>query len=326
MLPTAALSPSNPPARGTWAAALLVACLVSACAAPRAAGGGAVVEVAPDIYMVQGAADGEPAPANRGRVGNAGFIVGPAGVVAIDSGTSYRQGVALLEAIGRATEQPVRALIITHARQEFLFGAAAFRERGIPIHMHLRASRLMAARCERCLKNLRELLGEDEMQGTAVIKVDREFEASHTLALIGRPLRVLYFGHSSGPGDVAVYDERSGVLFAGGLLDEGHIPDVQDSDLPGWQHALAEFRALPLTRIVPGHGRAVGAPLVATVERYLLQLQAGAESLLNAGTSLREVPDALQLAEFKDWRQYDTTHRRNASVMFLRAEQALLAR
>jgi glyoxylase-like metal-dependent hydrolase (beta-lactamase superfamily II) len=287
---------------------------------------GGAVALAPGVYMVPGAAAGEPSAANRGRVGNAGFIVGPEGVVAIDSGTSYRQGVALLDLIGRTTAQPVRALIITHARQEFLFGAAAFRERGIPIHMQLRASRLMAARCPRCLKNLKELLGEDEMQGSAVVRPDHEFEASHTLALIDRPLRVLYFGHSSGPGDVAVLDERSGVLFAGGLLDQGHIPDVQDSDLPGWRRALAELRTLPLTHIVPGHGAAAGAPLVATVERYLAQLQAGADTLLEAGTSRREVPDALQLPEFKGWLQYDTTHRRNASVVFLRQEQALLAR
>ena len=42
------------------------------------------------------------------------------------------------------TDKPVRLALITHARQEFLFGAAAFRERGIPIHMHRETARLMA--------------------------------------------------------------------------------------------------------------------------------------------------------------------------------------
>ena len=66
---------------------------------------------------------------------------------------------------------------------------------------------------------------------------------------IGRPVQVLYEGHSSGPGDIAVLDPRSGVLFAGGLLDQGYIPDVQDGDLATWSAALARWQA-PLPRLV----------------------------------------------------------------------------
>ena len=300
-------------------------CLLTACAVAPDSRAGAVVEVAPGVYMVPGTG-GEASPANGGRVGNAGFIVGPSGVIAIDSGTSWRHGQALLATIRQITELPVLALVLTHTRQEFLFGATAFRERGIPVHMQLWAARLMAARCERCLRTLNGLLGDDEMQRTVVPVTDVEFQTSHVLALAGRPVRVLYFGRSSGPGDVAVFDEDTGVLFAGGLLDQQQIPDIQDSDLPGWHNALAALRALPLKRIVPGHGPVAGAELVGTVERYLNQLQAGAAALLEAGTSLRDVPDALRLAEFEGWKQYDTIHRRNASVAFLRLEQALLTR
>jgi glyoxylase-like metal-dependent hydrolase (beta-lactamase superfamily II) len=307
------------------AAAQCVALLVAACASFGTAGlpPGDAIEVAPGVYMLRGAG-GEVSPQNLGRVGNAGFIVGDDGVLAIDTGTSYRHGVALLAAIARVTDKPVRRVVLTHTRQEFLFGATAFRERGIAIQMQHQAALLMKARCETCLKTLKRVLGDEAMQGSAVIAPDLEFEASQTLTLIGRPVRLLHFGHSSGPGDSAVFDERSGVLFAGGLLDERRIPDIQDSDLAGWKQALAALQTLPIRRVVPGHGPVASAEVVASVARYLDQLQARMAALMIGGTALSEAADLAVLPEFTGWDQYETIHRRNASVMYIRLERELL--
>jgi glyoxylase-like metal-dependent hydrolase (beta-lactamase superfamily II) len=296
---------------------------LAGCAGLAAAPAGRPVELAPGVYMLPGE-PGLPDAANRGRVGNAGFVVGPDGVLAIDTGTSYRHGQALLAAIAGVTPLPVRAVFVTHTRQEFLFGANAFRERGIPVHMHRLAARLMASRCETCLKNLKTLVGEAEMQGSSVFKPDVEVDAGHARALIGRPVRVLHFGHSSGPGDIALLDETSGVLFAGGLLDAGRIPDVQDGRFPEWQAALAQLAALPLQRVVPGHGPAMPPSAIATEQRYLAALDALVDGLLKAGTSLAEVVDRAELPDFRNWAGYDTIHRRNTSLVFLRLEQAQL--
>lgn len=287
--------------------------------APRA------IEVASGVYMVQGSS-GEVDQANQGRLGNAGFIVGDAGVIAIDSGTSYRHGQALLAEIARVTDKPVKLLLLTHARQEFIFGAAAFRERGIPVQMQRKASRLMTARCEGCLKTLNRVLGEEAMRGTVMFKPDTEFDAPYESGLIGRPVRVLYYGHSSGPGDIAVLDGRTGVLFAGGLLDQRRIPDVQDGEIDGWRQALQALRGLPIRQVVPGHGPVASAALIDGVDRYLTQLESRLIELTRADAALSEVPDAAGLPEFKDWDQYQTIHRRNASIVFVRMERDLLVR
>lgn len=302
-------------------ALLLLACALQAADFARAAEAAAAIDVAPGVYMVRGA-PGEPDAGNRGRIGNAGFIVGETGVIAVDTGTSYRQGVALLEAIGRVTNQPVRLALVTHARQEFVFGAAAYRERGIPVQMHRKAAQLMAARCENCLKNLRRSLGEEEMRGTALFKPDRDFEEGLVLDVIGRPVRVLYHGHSSGPGDIAVLDEMTGTLFAGGLLDNQRIPDIQDCDLEGWRNALAALRQAGASTVVPGHGPAVpAAEAIGAVEHYLAQLEARVLELLQGGVALSAVADRAELSGYEGWDQYDTVHRRNASIMYLRLER-----
>jgi len=304
---------------------LAVVATLAACATAADGADAQPVAVADGIYMLRGAA-GEVGPENGGRVGNAGFIVGPSGVLVIDSGVSRAQGSALLAAIARTTDKPVRLLVITHARQEFLFGAAAFRERGVPIQMHTKTARLMAARCDGCLRTLQRTLGEEAMRGTAVVKPDVTFDETQLLAGIGRPVRLLYLGHGSGPGDVAVLDENTRTLFAGGMLDNGRIPDVQDSQLNGWAQALATLRGLRLARIVPGHGAAAGPELIATVERYLTELQARAQALLDADVALSQVADGVQMPAFADWDQYDTIHRRNASIVFLRLEQERLTK
>jgi glyoxylase-like metal-dependent hydrolase (beta-lactamase superfamily II) len=301
------------------AAASLAACTTTRPApAPRA------TEIAPGVYMVAGTG-GSPDEINLGRIGNAGFIVGEAGVIAIDTGTSYAHGQALLAAIRDVTDQPVQVALVTHTHAEFLFGGAAFRERGIPIRMHSRTAGLMASRCETCLKTLRQIVGEQAMRGTTMYKADQEFDATHELDLIGRPVQVLYFGHSSGPGDIAVLDRRGSVLFAGGLLDARRVPDIQDSDLPGWHKALNELQALRGATVVPGHGTAASAwPLIAANQRYLLQLEARIRTLVASGISLLDVADASELPEFETWDQYDTIHRRNASVAYLRVERELM--
>lgn len=316
------MSMHRPLRRGSAFVALAATLAACATAADTEQG---PLQVADGVWMLRGL-PGEVTPENGGRVGNAGFIVGPLGVLVVDSGVSYAQGRELLAAIARTTNQPVRQLVITHARQEFLFGAAAFRERGIPVRMHTKTARLMAARCEGCLRTLQRTLGEEAMRGSAVVKPDATFDESESVTAIGRPVRLLYLGHGSGPGDVAVLDEHTRTLFAGGLLDNGRIPDVQDSQLAGWAQALAALRGLQLVRIVPGHGAAAGPELIATIERYLNELQVRARALLDADVGLSQVADGVQLPAFVHWDQYETIHRRNASIVFLRLEQERLAK
>jgi glyoxylase-like metal-dependent hydrolase (beta-lactamase superfamily II) len=282
---------------------------------PIALGGGA--------YLLQGSG-GEPDADNLGRIGNTGFIVGDSGVLVIDVGTSARHGEAILAAIASVTDKPVRLALITHVRQEFVFGAAAFRRRGIPLRMHRRATQLMAARCEGCLKTLRKLLGEPEMAGSTMFEPDAVFDEGFVFDNIGRRVRVLHFGHSSGPGDIAVFDERSGVLFGGGLVDVDRIPDVQDGRLPAWRDALRLLAREPVKRVVGGHGPAAPASAITATDRYLDRLETRVRALLAADTPLSEVADRSDLPEYAAFDAYDTIHRRNASVLFVRLEYDVL--
>ncbi len=296
--------------------------LAAGCAVPGR-GSGRAEQVAPGVYALVGS-PGEVSPANRGRIGNAGFVVGPRGVLLVDTGTSYRQGLALLDAVATVTPQPVVGALVTHARQEFIFGAPALRARGIPVSMQRQAAEVMTARCDGCLATLNRVLGAEEMRGTAMYRPDTLFDDSFIHDTTGRRLRVLSFGHSSGVGDIAVLDEASGVLFAGGLLDRRRIPDLQDADLAGWAGALDALRRLPLAAVVPGHGQVGDRSTIDEVDRYLRRLQQRLKQLVTDGAALSDIGRTATLPEFAAWDQYETVHRRNAAVLFVRLEREIL--
>jgi glyoxylase-like metal-dependent hydrolase (beta-lactamase superfamily II) len=310
-----------------WIGWLLAVCLGSlgGCASVADSGEPRPQALAAGVYWLPGSG-GAADLHNLGRVGNAGFIVGETGVIAIDTGTSYAHGQALLAAIRSVTDKPVRLALITHVRPEFIFGGAAFREQGIALRAHSRTAALMASRCETCLERLRQTLGDAPVSGTLLYRPDQLFDATHDLDVIGgRVVRVLYFGRSSGPGDVAVFDPRSGVVFAGGLLEARRVPDIQDGDLAAWQRALTTLSELRPSMVVPGHGAASApADVIAPMADYLQQIEARARALVDADTSLINVVEASQLPAFQAWDQYQTIHPRNVSTAFLRVERERL--
>ena len=275
-------------------------------------------KVADGVYAFIGEA-GEISAANRGFVGNSGFIVGPSGVVVIDTGTSYRQGRRIIEAIARVTDKPVELVIVTHAAQEFLFGNAAFEERGIPILAHRETTKLMKARCDHCLENLKPVLGE-ELAGTRLVLPQRQIDATTSVEGGGRRLELLYLGWASTPGDLAVLDLHSGVLFAGGMVSIGRIPDIRDSDFEGWQRALRRLEAFKPARVVPGHGPVSGREAITQTSAYLDALDRVIKSLYAESSSLMESVEKAILPDYRDWSMYATTHRQNALHRYLQLE------
>ena len=210
------------------------------------------LRIAEGVYAVPpvavGAGDEKP------RRGNVVFVIGPRGVAVIDSGISNRDGLTILSAVRKVTEQPVRLVILTHPGQDAIFGAAAFQALGIPVLMHRDAAALIASRCESCLRALKSSLGDDAMRGTRVVVPDRLVDGNEAIDTIGRRLQVIAPAWSSAPGALAVLDERTSTLIAGNLVSLRSVPDMRDADARGWHDALAILAATHCRHLVPGFG------------------------------------------------------------------------
>jgi glyoxylase-like metal-dependent hydrolase (beta-lactamase superfamily II) len=285
----------------------------------------APVNVAPGIYVFRGLA-GEPNVENFGRTANVSAIVGPRGVAVVESGVSFRHGEAIIEALGRITPRPIRLLILTHAGQEVVFGAAAFQARGIPVLMHRDAAALMAARCDQCLERLNETLGVRAMVGTRLVKPDVMIDASTAIDTIGRRLRLLAPAEGSPPGALAVFDAASSTLIGGSLVTVDRIPDLRDSDGSGWPIALERLGATRCAHLVPSYGSIGDCTALSALEHYFSMLELRTQALFAAGVGLAEVARRADLPEFAAWDGYAKLHGANAERSFLRVERGSFAK
>lgn len=278
------------------------------------------LRVAENVYAFIGES-GAVSTANRGRIGNAGFIVAPEGIIVVDTGVSYRHAAEMAAAIKRISKRPIRLVIITHAHQEFLMGARYFQRQNIPILTHAKTAQLMQSRCENCLHHLKELLGEKEMRGSKVVVPDQQISASEFVSVAGITLELQALGWGNTPGDLAVFHRESGVLFAGGLVDQDRIPELRDSKLKDWQRILDKLQSFPIKHIVPGHGSIIQPHGITVFAGYLRAIERKVRELFEQNVSLGDVEKEGELPEFTGWALYRQQHPMNVHRAYLQIEQ-----
>jgi glyoxylase-like metal-dependent hydrolase (beta-lactamase superfamily II) len=278
------------------------------------------VSVAPGVYAVMGRG-GVASPSNAGRVANSAFIVGPRGVVVIDSGVSARHGETIIAAVREVTSKPIRLLVLTHPGQDVVFGAAAFQAQRVPVLMHSESAALMAARCSGCLDTLTTILGADEMAGTRVVRPDRLIDATQPIDVIGRPLSIVALNGSSAPGALAVMDQTTRTLIAGSVVSIDSVPDMRDGDPRTWSAALKTLKATRCAHLVPAFGRIGSCADIGAMERYFGALDSRVRELLRAGAGLADVRERADLAQFAHWDRYGEQHAANANREYLRLER-----
>lgn len=276
--------------------------------------------VAAGVYALVGDT-GVAYPENGGHTSNQGFIIGDSGVIVIDSGGSDGHGQNILEAVRSVTSKPVLLLINTHAGPDHVLGNSAFRRVNIPILGHRETDRLMAERCSICLTNLTTALGPQIMAGTEVARPTELIDATTTLTVGGRILDIFYFGQAHAPGDIAVFDRESGVLFAGDLAYVGRLPDVRDARIRNWIRALEKLRRLPVTQFIPGHGPASPPGRLSEGLAYLEGLLGRVETSYRKGESLTEASKTVAMPSFRRWSLYDILHPVNVHYVYLELER-----
>ncbi len=308
------------PGRVLLAAAAVVATALIATASARAAEFDAI---APGAFVLAGPALAASAPPHE-EAGNVGLLVGRDAALLVDTGASARQGREVIAAARRATDRPVRSALISHRQPEFLFGAGALQDAGVPIVTHPRTAELIAQRCAICLRRSIEAYGADAMAETRVPRADRLADGDYAVDLGGRSVEVLDFGPASTPGNVAVLDRENGLLFAGGLVVVGRVPVARDADVAAWIAALDRIATLPATRIVPGHGPVVAVEAVAVLRAYLVALDAEVRRRYASGADLSATLDEAALPEYANWVGYPEVHRQNVLHLYRALERAEL--
>lgn len=206
-------------------------------------------QIADGVWLLEGSTDNF-AVENGGNIVNIGFIETADGVVVIDTGPSRRFGEALRQSIEKTTDKPVVRVLLTHHHPDHVLGNQAFAD--APIAALPETTRLLAEQGDAMAENMYRLVG-DWMRGTEVVLPTEEIQEG-VLAIGDRRLQLLALrGHTGA--DLAILDERTGVLFAGDVLFYQRALTTPNSPgLDVWLADLDRLEALPWKQIVPGHG------------------------------------------------------------------------
>lgn len=279
--------------------------------------------VAEQVYVFIGRNE-DFSTVNGGNIVNTAFIAGPGGIVVIDSGPSLRYGEQMHRAIAGISGQPLALVINTHHHPDHFLGNQAFA--GTPIAALPATIEGIAAEGNAFAENLFRMSG-DWMKGTEVLVPNRALAAG-TSEIAGRRLRLIGLDGHTGA-DLAVYDEKSGVLFAGDLVFNGRAPTTPHADIAHWLTALDRLEAITrepgFAVLVPGHGAVTrdAAPIRQT-RAWLRWLQTAMQAAAREGLDMNEVLALPLPAEFADLPVAVSEYRRSVGHLFPAAEQDAL--
>jgi len=225
---------------------------------------------------------------DRSSIGNAGFVVGSTGVLAIDSSATEDGARELLREIRRITSLPVRWVVDTHYHLDHIGGNAVYRDAGAVVVGHANVRRW--ARTEN-LKWRKEITPADRAVLDALVLPEVTTEDRLTLSLGDRDA-VVYSrpGHTNGDLVVRVGE----VVYAGDLFWKSTVPNTIDAHTEAWVETLDGFlREAPGAVFVPGHG-AVGRALDVRLFRdYLVALRQMVARSIDSGRAGQPLADAV---------------------------------
>ncbi len=284
--------------------------------------------VAPNVYLVQGKA-GVASQENRGFNSNAGFVVTSEGVVVIDALGTPALGEAMVAAIRKVTDKPIRKVIITHYHADHFYGLQAFKKAGAEIWAHRLAREYLegsegAAR----LLQRRQDLAPWVDAATSLVPADVWLNGDRSFTLGGMRFEIIHLGPAHSPEDVIIIVGKTGVIFTGDILFTGRIPFVGEADSKRWLSTFSRLLELKPAIMVTGHGvpsRNPAADLSLTRD-YLTHLRQAMGKAVEDFVSFDEAYARTDWSRFAKLPAFEAANRVNAYGTYLLMEQESLSK
>jgi quinoprotein relay system zinc metallohydrolase 2 len=294
-----------------------------------------VMEIASGIYVRPGIQE-EFSTHNHGHIANTGFIVGSERVAVIDTGSSYREGLALRRMIREITPLPIAYVILTHMHPDHTLGAAAFKQ-DKPLYIgHEQLPDALARRQTTYLKRMKQILGSIA-DGTEMVFPGRRVSVGQVekLDLGDRTLHLHAYRTAHTNNDLSVFDDKTGTLWLSDLLFVERIP-VVDGSLLGWLKVIDKLsnsacfaiatsgqkQCGEVKRVVPGHGAVVTQwrAALADQKRYLDLIAAGIRKVIKQGGTITQAVESVGWKEQEKWLLFEEFHGRNVTAVFAELE------
>ncbi|MEP7154300.1 MAG: MBL fold metallo-hydrolase [Betaproteobacteria bacterium] len=288
----------------------------------------ATQKIAANVYVVQGQ-PGVASKENRGFNSNAGFVVTDEGVVVIDALGTPVLGQALVNAIRKITDKPIRRVIITHYHADHFYGLLALKRAGADVWAHAEARDYLeggegAARLLQRQQDLAPWLDEK----TQLVPADKWLTGNSSFTMGGIKFDLIHLGPAHSPEDMIIIVGDSGVVFTGDILFTGRIPFVGEADSKRWLQTFSKLLELKPKILVTGHGAPSRKPetdLVLTRD-YLIFLRDVMGKAVDDFVPFEEAYARTDWSRFAKIPAFEAANRINAYGTYLLMEKESLAK
>lgn len=253
---------------------------------------------------------------NQGHVLPISAVVDAGVALVVDPGPNFKQGLRVRASLACQFGAQVRWVVNTHAHAESVLGNSAFADLQALDLLTIAASagthEAMRRRCEQCLSHLTAIVGAEVMQGSRIVLPDRLLTEGDTLAVGRIRLQVMEVRNAHTESDLLLWEPRSRVLWAGGLLYAGRIPELAQGSLNGWLYALQRLTELrPAVALGAALSVAPNAtslpPMLDATRNYLQTLRMSVLQAMDAGLDGSDTR-SIQLPGHAHWAGYEQRH------------------
>lgn len=271
--------------------------------------------VAPGAWVWLPPDGGDVSVANAGHALPTSVLVSGRQALVIDPGPSHRHGERVKRSLACRFGAQVRWIVNTHAHSENVLANSAFAADVAAGRTQILATAPtregMALRCPDCLASLTQRLGDGIMAGTQIVLPTRTLSEGEVLRLGRWRLRVMRVEHAHTEGDLVLWDARHRVLWAGGLVYQGRVPELAQGHLDGWIEALDRLQALRPKQVIATAWSVADAsrtpPALRATHDYLAALREKTLQAMDEGGQPQEIHRAA-LPAFSHWAGYEARH------------------
>jgi cyclase len=270
-------------------------------AAQQSSDGLDVVSVRPDFYMIAGAG------------GNVAAQVGPAGVVLVDTGSAQMTD-AVLAAVRRLTDRPIRYIINTSADDDHVGGNDKLSKAGQTILGHPGSSGVSedvytsgGAASVLAHENVFTRMSAPQSPFPFAVRPTKTYTGrSYPMYLNGDGIQVVHMPAAHSDGDSVVFFRRADVIVSGDVLDTTRFPVIdvaRGGSIQGEVDALNRLLDMmippfPLrwredrTYVIPGHGFVADYGDVVEYRNVVTIVRDRIEDMAGKGMTLEQVKAA----------------------------------
>ena len=232
---------------------------------------------------------------------NQGWVVFKDYVLVIDANFPG-QAEEVIKVIRKHTDKPIRFVFDTHYHGDHADGNPQYVKIGATVIAHERSQPLFQTKGLEGFSRAQQDKDRKDEYGPLMYAIPSLF-FSHKLIFDDGDQRVelLFLGHAHTAGDAVAWLPKHDILFTGDACVNGAFNYTGDGNTESWIAVLGAMQELGVKQVAPGHGELAGPELLATQKRYFVELRAAIRKATDAGRTLDQIKQELDLPFYKEW-------------------------